>query len=129
MTTNPFFFFVTCVDPRVPFQRAQVDLMRELGMDKIEKGNTHHLQIPGGAGDFMDFAILRKALAIALEHHGANYLVLTVHEDCAAKKTVKDLLEAGRIVYEAATAHGNEFVLKLFVLKLNGRFEEIPFSN
>lgn len=129
MLTNPFFFFATCVDPRTPFQRAQVDLMRKLGMDKVEKGNTHHLQIPGGAGDFMDFEILRKALAIALEHHGANYLVLTVHEDCAAKKTIQDLLEAGRIARELATAYNREFVLELYMLKLNGTFERIIPQN
>ena len=77
---------VCCMDYR--FQ----DSVRKVILDNnLDYGDYDLVSIKGGAGNF---AQLEEHLIIAKKLHNPQKVILTVHEDCGAKATEKDLEKA-----------------------------------
>lgn len=98
---------VCCMDFR--FQKAVYELIKENG---LEYGDYDLVSIKGGAGNFEQ---LREHLVVAKRLHNPQQIILTVHEDCGANATQKDLEKANEISKEI---FGNDIPIIEKYLKL-----------
>jgi carbonic anhydrase len=121
MSDEKFFFYMTCIDPRPGIRRGVRELKGSLGISD-DLGNCDHVQVAGGA---QSTDVLNTNLAIAIEHHGVTEVVLTIHEDCKAEANTGDLTAAGFAAKAVAADNRIEITLQLFIIKLDGNWEEI----
>lgn len=77
---------ICCMDYR--FQKAVRELILE---NELNYGDYDLVSIKGGAGNF---AQLEEHLIVAKSLHNPQKIILTVHEDCGAKATERDLEKA-----------------------------------
>lgn len=77
---------ICCMDYR--FQKAVRELILE---NELNYGDYDLVSIKGGAGNFVQ---LEEHLIVAKSLHNPQKIILTVHEDCGAKATERDLEKA-----------------------------------
>lgn len=109
--------FVSCMDLRTQCVRRR--LIDYLGIDD---GTFDLVAVPGGAGDLRQ---LKRCLKVSRLLHDVPEVILTVHEDCGAGASRKDLLRAVRIARSMGVAYRAFY---LFRMEDDWEWEEVFFS-